>query len=276
MIKTFLAGVAIGIANIIPGLSGATVAISFGVYEKLIEAIATIKTTFIQNLSFLAILGFGIIVGIITFAKGIVFSFEKYELWLVCFFIGLILGGIPAIYQKTNKQFSATNIIPLLIAFGLVLLIGLVDVNNTVNSNDLGLINYLMIVLVGFLGASAMIVPGISGAFIFLVLGYYHVIIEAIANLTDSNLFLESLIILGFLAIGIILGLFSFAKLIKYFLKQYSNQTYFAIFGVIFASIIILFKPLIDIEIVFYQAVIALLLIDLGFFITYLLGGRHD
>ncbi len=275
-IFVFIAGVLIGIANVIPGLSGATVAISLGVYEQLIDALAYLRTNFSKNISFLAILFAGAVIGIIVFAKGIVFSFAEYELWTICFFIGLILGGIPYIYLKTTKRLSIGNLSAFLIACLLVLLMGFADVNSDVAVDNLTLIDYLMIILVGFLGSAAMIVPGISGAFIFIVLGYYNFIIETISNLTKPAMWLESVVILSFLALGIIIGIFTIAKMIKYFIVNHADVTYFAILGIIAASVVILFVPLLTIEVVFYQAVIALLLIDAGFFITYFLGGKND
>ncbi len=275
-IFVLFAGFLIGIANIIPGLSGATVAISLGIYERLIEALTNLRQNFRQYIPFLLLLVIGALIGIVVFAKGIVISFEKYELWTVCFFIGLILGGIPYIYSKTSKKLSFSNILAFIIAGGLVLLLGFANIENGQTVENVAFLDYLMIILVGFLGAAAMIVPGISGAFIFIVLGYYNYILETINNLTNPDLFFNSLFVLSLLALGIIIGLFTIAKMIKYFINKHCDITYFAILGIVVASVIILFIPFLPLEVIFYQAVVALLLIDAGFFITYLLGGLHD
>ncbi len=269
---TFLSGIIIGMANVIPGVSGATLAISLGVYENLLEAITNFHKNIKKNLLFLLVLGLGALTGIFFLAKGIVFSFEKYQLFTVCFFIGLILGGIPFIFQKTNKKFNFTNLFIFIVSFAIIFIIGLINVENETISQDLTIVEYLKITIAGFIGSGSMIIPGISGAFILVVMGYYNFIIEKINDITNPALFKESIIVLLFFGIGVLLGIYLIAKIIKYLITKYQNITYVIILGIIFASIIVLLIPLLKLNIVFGQAIIALLLIDAGFFISYYIG----
>lgn len=268
-----ISGFIIGIANVIPGLSGATLAVSLGIYEKIIESVTTLFSEFKKNIVFLSFLGIGMIAGILTFAKGLSFAFEEYELWTVCFFIGLILGGVPYIFNKTNKSFNFKNIFIFAIAFFLILFLGSMTVSTNGDIVNPGMLDYMIILIAGFLGASAMIIPGISGSFIFILLGVYEYIINTLNNLTIPTLFLESFIVLIFLGIGVLIGIFTVAKVMKFLIEKHQNTTYTAILGIIFASIIVLIIPQIQTEVIFGQALIAVLLIDFGFFVSLLLGG---
>ena len=120
----FIKGMLIGIANIIPGLSGGTMAITVGIYEKLISTIGNFfrkfKETFKENMIFLIPIGLGAVVGVVGFSKLLKFLLDNFEMPTKFAFIGLILGSFPLIFKKSNKNgFKKSYLIPFIITFGI-------------------------------------------------------------------------------------------------------------------------------------------------------------
>lgn len=227
-----LKGIAIGIANAIPGVSGGTIAVITKIYDELLESITPNIKKLIKNMPFLLPVGIGMIIGILLAAKVLAFLFETYNVPTQLFFMGIILGSMPMIYQEATreKKLRLINIIPFLIGAGIMIGMFFIRTDN-ISSVDSSLTvgNAVLFVLSAFLAAVAMIIPGISGALVMKILGAYD---AAIMALNDMNI----PVILLF-AVGAIVGIFVAAKVISMLLKKFRKETYCIIAGLIIGSV---------------------------------------
>ncbi len=227
-----LKGIAIGIANAIPGVSGGTIAVITKIYDELLESITPNIKKLIKNMPFLLPVGIGMIIGILLAAKVLAFLFETYNVPTQLFFMGIILGSMPMIYQEATreKKLQPINIIPFLIGAGIMIGMFFIRTDN-ISSVDSSLTvgNAVLFVLAAFLAAVAMIIPGISGALVMKILGAYD---AAIMALNDMNI----PVILLF-AVGAIVGIFVAAKVISMLLKKFRKETYCIIAGLIIGSV---------------------------------------
>ena len=240
-----VAGIVFGLANVIPGVSGGTMAVVFGLYERLIDLVANLRTKWRKELPFILVFGLGAGIGILAFGKLMKWILANYPTEANAFFIGIILGSIPMLVRLTFKQgkkwhVSLANILPMLITFGIMIPMALAGdtskakeaaVAAQVTSFNLG--NTLLYILYGIIAISTMIIPGISGSFVMLLLGFYGTIIGAVADL-------NFLVLIPF-AIGCLIGLISVTKLIKWLLAKYAEPSYSAILGFVFGSILCIF-----------------------------------
>ena len=227
-----LKGIAMGIANAIPGVSGGTIAVITKIYDELLESITPNIKKLIKNIPFLLPVGIGMIIGILLAAKVLAFLFETYNVPTQLFFMGIILGSMPMIYQEATreKKLQPINIIPFLIGAGIIIGMFFIRTDN-ISSVDSSLTvgNAVLFVLAAFLAAVAMIIPGISGALVMKILGAYD---AAIMALNDMNI----PVILLF-AVGAIVGIFVAAKVISMLLKKFRKETYCIIAGLIIGSV---------------------------------------
>ncbi len=250
MIKNFIGGILIGIANIIPGVSGGTVIVILGLFDKVMESISNLfklKISLkerINSFLFLCQIGVGLIIGLVGFAKILEFLFVKFEMQTLYLFTGLILASIPMLKKKEMEG----KINPIYFVLG-ILLIGtiaylnpgesdnIVEIDTLLNT-DLTLFYLLTLVLIGAISGATMIFPGISGSMVLLVIGKYHLFKGYIANVTSFNL--NILIPLVFIAMGVGLGIIMSAKITNYLLKNFKQNTMSFIIGLIIMSSIII------------------------------------
>lgn len=244
MIKNILKGAVIGISNIIPGVSGGTMAVSMGIYDKLIHCITHLFSEFKKNLLFLLPIVAGILIALVVGSFGIEYLFDAYPLPTNLTFIGLIIGGLPAVGKKVKgEKVNAGHIIAFLVFFLLVTglaLVGNVDGATADLSFSAG--NVIIMVGIGIIAAATMVVPGVSGSMVLLVLGYYNPVLESINNFLralkdfDTNGIVTGLGILVPFGVGIVIGIFAIAKLIEIIFKKFPIYAYYAIIGLIAAS----------------------------------------
>lgn len=236
-LKLMICGIVFGVANVIPGVSGGTMLVVFGVYDKFAEAISGIKAIF-KNIKFLIFLGIGAVVGILGFAKVISFLFEAYEVQTYMYFIGLIVGSIPLIYRMGTEESKVKPlcIVPFLAALAVV--VGLAVLNNSFADTSAAEavtgfdpLFMLKILICVFIAAVAMIIPGISGSFVMLLLGVYNTVIASIQF--DA---LNFYVIIP-TAVGVILGVIFGAKIISALMKKFRLMTYSAIMGLVVGSV---------------------------------------
>ena len=239
-----VAGIVFGLANVIPGVSGGTMTVVFGLYERLIDLVANLRTKWRKELPVILVFGLGAGIGILAFGKLMKWILANYPTEANAFFIGIILGSIPMLVRLTFRQgekwhVSLANILPMLITFGVMIPMALADTSGAkesavaaqVTSFNLG--NTLLYILYGVIAISTMIIPGISGSFVMLLLGFYGTIIGAVADL-------NFLVLIPF-AIGCLIGLITVTKLIKWLLARYAEPSYSAILGFVFGSILCIF-----------------------------------
>lgn len=234
-LKYFLCGIVFGVANVIPGVSGGTMLVVFGVFDKLTEAISGIKNIF-RNMAFLVTFALGAGGGILLSAKVIGSMFEAYAIQTNMFFIGLILGGVPLILKlgTSEKKVKPLCAVPFLLSMAVV--IGLtvlekLDLFTMTAENVTGfdVIFSLKMFVCAAVAAVTMIIPGISGSFMMMLLGVYQTIIGA---LNDMNFY----VIIPFAA-GAIVGIIFGAKLISILIKKNKLMVYSAIMGMVVGSV---------------------------------------
>lgn len=242
MIKTFLSGIAVGIANIIPGVSGGTMMVLLGIYDKVLVSISNIIKPKNQNrykeLLYIFILCSGGAIGIVGFANILDIMFDKFEVQTYYFFIGLLLSSLM-IFVKTEFGNNKISLINLSLGLLIVLAIQLFNVDSTFSGIPaISLTLIIQLLLVGVVAGVAMIVPGVSGALLLLILGKYHLVKAYIANLFSFKVeVIFPVIILG---IGMAIGVYLSAKIIGDLIKKYRNETFSFIVGLIVASIVII------------------------------------
>jgi putative membrane protein len=230
MIRSFVAGLCIGIANIIPGVSGGTLAVILGIYDKLIQSISTIiKTPFSAKKEFQFILPIliGAVCAVKLGASLIQYFLQVYPNPTYWFFIGLILGSLPIIFkQHSNMTLTLPKAIAFLIPLVLMIALSISEPPSTTSTSSA---SPLLLFLSGSIAAGTMIIPGISGSFMLLLIGTYPLIIEAVSTLNFR--------IIAIVGAGAIIGLILVTKLITLTLKKYPALTYYTIIGFLIGSI---------------------------------------
>ena len=245
-IVLFIKGGLIGIANIIPGVSGGTMAVVLGIYEQLVEAIGEFFTNGKKRqeyIRFLMTIGFGALFAIMALSWLMDFLLNFYRSYTYMFFVGLIAGSIPAIYRSRHEMRLTPGAIAAFI-LGMVVIVGFKwlgiqkpeVVSENVGTFELPVGQIAPLLFGGILAGGSMIVPGISGSFMLVLLGQYEIVIRAV-----KTLHLGVLLILG---IGVVLGVLIFARVIDIFLKRWPKETFYFILGLVVASIGVIFPGL--------------------------------
>lgn len=231
-----LKGVAMGAADVVPGVSGGTIAFISGIYEELLGSISTVNMKLFKTLkneglkkawqqvngNFLLALFTGIFISIVSLAKAIKWLLENEPILLWSFFFGLVLASIIYI----AKQITKWNFISIFVTvIGAFVAYYITTLNPLVSENS----SPLFLFLAGSIAICAMILPGISGAFILVLLGAYKPILSAV---NDRDF--KTIAIVGF---GAIVGLLSFSKILKWLFEHYKNYTLAALTGFIIGSL---------------------------------------
>lgn len=244
MIKNIFKGMVIGIANIIPGVSGGTMMVSMGIYDKLIHCITHLFSEFKKSVLFLIPIAIGMVVAIIGSSFGIEYLFENFPIQTTLLFIGLIIGGFPAIWKNVKGQkVKPGHIVAFLVFAAVVIVMALMgDAEGNTADLSFGLINILKLFVVGVIAAATMVIPGVSGSMMLLLMGYYHPILSAINDFMsalvafDMDGILTGIGILVPFGIGVVVGIFAIAKLIEIIFSKFPLYAYWAIIGLIAAS----------------------------------------
>lgn len=265
-------GFFVGIANIIPGVSGGTLAITLGIYEELIEAISHFFGKIKSNIKFLIPIGIGAFTAIVISSRIIEISLEKYTLPTILFFTGLILGGMPMLFGKIKKNIKPSYALIFLATFALVIGVMFLKTGNDVVLVDLNAWGYFKLFLVGVIAAATMIIPGISGSFMLMVMGYYEPIINVINEFTSFNNLWNNFWILMPFGIGVLLGVIVIAKIIEFLFQKFEVPTYFGIIGFVLASLIGIFTSAGNLVFTPTFIIVGIILMVLGFVIAYKLG----
>lgn len=237
-------GMIIGLANIIPGVSGGTMMVAMGIYDQLIHSITHLLKEFKKSIRFLLPIFIGVAVAIVLLAKLFDFLLVHAPIATNLAFCGLILGSVPPIVQNVkHKGFNFTYGIAFFAFFAIVVLGALFsnasgpDAKLTVSFGGLA-----MLFLVGVIAAATMVIPGVSGSMMLMLMGYYQPVISLVSTAVDSLIHFDfpallNCIILGIpFGLGVIVGIYAIAKLIEWVLKNYQLHTYWAILGLIIAS----------------------------------------
>ncbi len=244
MLKSILKGMVMGIANVIPGVSGGTMAVSMGIYDKLIHSVTHLVSEFKKSMKFLIPVGIGMVLGIILLSQLIGLMFEHFPIQTNLLFIGLILGGLPAIYSKVKgKSIRVPHIVSFLVFF--VIVVGMAAIGEVDKAGSVltfNLTNCIILILVGIIAAATMVIPGVSGSMVLMLLGYYNSIIDTINNVVNSLVamnidgIIQGVLVLVPFGIGVVIGIFAIAKLVEIIFNKFPLMAYWAIIGLIVAS----------------------------------------
>lgn len=248
-VMDMIKGIFIGVANIIPGVSGGTMAVSLGIYDKLIGAVSNLLSNWKKSLLTLLPIILGCGIGIVGFTYAIEYLLSKHTFVTCMAFVGLILGGVPVLVGTLRRELRRRRsigfggIAAFLALFALAAFLPMLssgeEVLKTFSPTPGTLISLF---LVGVVASATMVVPGVSGSLVMMILGYYYGIIETIKNFLDALKVLDmpgvlhGVLLLTPFGIGVLLGIFLIAKLITFLFKRYAVHTYCAILGLIAAS----------------------------------------
>lgn len=231
-----LKGMAMGAADVVPGVSGGTIAFISGIYEELLGSIASIKIGLIKTLkekgvkavwqeingNFLASLFIGIGISVVSLAKAIKWMLENEPVLLWSFFFGLIVASIIYI----GKQVTKWNVsVIVLLVLGALSAYYITTLEPMVSENS----SPLFLFLTGAIAICAMILPGISGAFILVLLGAYKPVLDAVHN--------RDLVTIAIVGAGAVVGLLSFSKVLKWLFANYKNGMLAVLTGFIIGSL---------------------------------------
>ena len=247
----FFKGVIVGVANIIPGVSGGTIAVITGVFDPIIEALNTLFKKFVRNLKFIIPLGLGAVIGVIGFSKLVGYSLEHFPLQTGFFFIGLVLGSVPLIYASLSQsgKFRGGYLIPFALCALAVVALAVTQTYFVPEDQaagtlpDMSFIVFIKYFFGGMLSAGAMVVPGVSGSLVMMLLGLYDDVLAMISGITsfgDKALMLRAFLCIIPMALGIIAGIFTIAKIIGWLFKKYRTGTYYGILGLLAGSVLAL------------------------------------
>lgn len=236
-------GMAMGIAEVIPGVSGGTIAFITNIYERLLNSIKSIDKEFVRKVlkfklldawrhidgpQFLFFLLLGMGAGLVSGVFGITHLLEKYpeELW--GFFFGLIIASAIYIGGKVEK-WNALRVVTLMVGIAFAFTV-------TMLAPSQGSTSLFYVFCCGAIAISALILPGISGSFILLLMGMYAVVIQALKRLLSAFNF-DDLTLIAVFACGCIIGLLTFARLMSWLFKTHGDQTLAILTGVMLGSL---------------------------------------
>ncbi len=244
MLKKLFQGMVVGIANIIPGVSGGTMMVAMGLYDRLIHAITHLKSEFKESMKLLVPIFAGAGLAIVILSRVFEFLLETYPIPTNFAFCGLIAGSLPFIFKKVKGHpVTVGKMIPLLIFFGIVILMAVLGENSGADADvSFGLMNVIKLLAVGIIAAATMVIPGVSGSMMLMLLGYYDVILKSINTFIDALVGLDVPLLLEMcgrlipFGIGVIIGIFLIAKIIEFIFMKAEIHAYYAIIGLITAS----------------------------------------
>lgn len=242
--KSLLGGAAIGVAMIIPGVSGGTVAVLLNIYDKLINALGNITKNFKEKILFLipVLLGMALAFAAMYFPLKYALKYAPFP--TVMLFAGLMVGSFPKLFKDSKAfGFKKCNLYSILLPFAVIIGICILKFFVYAGEADLSasmpIWGYFAIIGVAMLGSCALVVPGVSGSMLLMILGYYTPVLGLISMLTSN--FWHAALVLVLFALGLVIGFFSIAKLMKFFLNRFPRGTRWAIIGFVLGSIPALF-----------------------------------
>lgn len=244
MLKMILQGMAVGIANIIPGVSGGTMMVAMGLYDKLIHAITHLRKEFKESLKLLIPIFLGAGIAVVLLSRLFEFLLADYPIPTNFAFCGLIGGSLPFIFKKVEgHKISIGKMIPFLVFFAIVISMALLgETSGAAADVSFGIVNIIKLLGVGVVAAATMVVPGVSGSMMLMLLGYYDVILATINDCIDALLafdigeLMKAAGVLIPFGLGVVVGIFVIAKMIEFIFERAEIHAYYGIIGLIMAS----------------------------------------
>ncbi|MGM0898930.1 MAG: DUF368 domain-containing protein [Bacillota bacterium] len=235
--KNIYRGILMGISDLIPGVSGGTIAFILGIYDRLLESISGFfSREWKKQLGFLVPLGMGIVITLLLFSRFIEFLLYNHYEATQFFFMGLILGVLPYIMKQAEvkKNFTARHVVILLVIGAALASMAFIQTDDNIAPiTELSMPTFFLLFFSGWIASMAMLLPGISGSFILLLIGVYSTAINALSTL--------NLPIVMAIGAGVMVGFIVSSKAISYLLEHFTYVTYAAIIGLILGSLFVVF-----------------------------------
>jgi putative membrane protein len=232
-----LKGFIVGSSMSVPGVSGGTMAILLGIYDRLISSISRFTKDLKGNILFLIKFCVGAGIGIFTLARVIEFLLTVAPAPVSFFFLGAVIGGVPALYKKTQtngSKLKVASVIYFLIGLAIVISIGFLPTGVINITSGSGIVHYLMLFVTGIIIALALVLPGISTSHMLLVLGMYDSMLAAISNL--------DFVYVGILGVVTLIGIFLTTRPIEWTMNKFPHQTYYVVIGFVIGSTLDIFR----------------------------------
>lgn len=239
----FIKGIILGISFVIPGVSGGTLAVLMGIYEELIEAASNFYKSvndFKKYFMYLLPIGLGVVFSVSVFARIIKFGLDKAPIITILIFLGMIIGGIPSLCMNV-KGYKITIKDTSLMLVGMLIVLSMLifhKSSNLVTFDNINMYGYVILFFVGMLAAVTMVVPGISGSFTLMLIGYYEPVLNMVNEITAFKNLSTNIILMCVFMLGVVLGIVFVSKIIDWCLKHYKKETYYAIIGFVLSSIV--------------------------------------
>lgn len=274
MFRNLIGGIAVGIANIIPGVSGGTMMVILGIFNRVNEAISGVFKVHNENrkedILFLVQVLIGAGIGLVGFAKVLTLCFDYFPTQTMYWFVGLVAFSVP-VFLKTELKDYKTNLLWVAIGMAIIFVISAIAPDKSGEMNPviptLSFALCLRMVIVGMIAGFSMLLPGISGSMMLLILGDYYLFKTLLANVTTFDPTI--LILLGFIGIGVLLGIVVAAKMISFLLKRVPANTLSCLLGLVVGSTFALIPFTASYD--FMTILTSVLAVGLGGLLVYLL-----
>ncbi len=271
-VSLILKGMVLGISFILPGVSGGVLSVIMGIYDKLIEAVSHFYeswTNFKKYFKFLFFLGIGGLISVLILTNVIEVALAKFPVFTILLFVGLILGGVPQLFNKIKKDINIGNICLLFIGIILLFIMSITTSSAGDQVIDTSLVSLLKMFGIGVLSSATIVIPGISGSFLLMVLGYYEPLLRIINEITSFTNLFNNIIVMIPLGLGLVIGGIVIAKIIDFCLNKYAIKTYFVINGFVIASILEVFLSVFEYSFSIYEMVLGFVIMVLSALIVY-------
>jgi putative membrane protein len=261
MLTNFLKGIPIGVGAIAPGLSGGTLSIILGLYQKIISAISNLLNKPVASIRFLIPVGLGAVVGVVAFSTVQRVLLERYLMQTMFCFMGLIIGSLPFLFREANEQDPITRqnawsrVIPFVVTFAIGLALAILDTREIDVAPVvvvMSVTTFLRLLLVGVLIAASLVIPGVSGTVLLVMIGQYGLVLNAVSDLRNilklpmaspemlQGIF-DNILVLIPLGLGAVAGAFLFSRLMDVMFTRWHGPTYAAILGFVVGSLLALY-----------------------------------
>lgn len=268
-----------GVANIIPGVSGGTMAVSMGIYDDIISAITHLFKQFKKSVLTLLPYFIGMAASLVGLSYVIEQSLKNYNLQTNFLFIGLILGGLPVLLSRfKGKKVGVGCGVAFVIAFAAIIGLQLLGGGNNVIEIKINAIEVIKLFFIGVIASATMVVPGVSGSMILMILGYYEPILSEVNKFVaalkgfDIPAMMDGAMILVPFGLGVVIGIFAIAKIIEFLLREYEAITFSAILGLVVASPFAIFMQTTLPKLNVGNISVSVVTFVIGFVIAYFLG----
>ena len=271
-ISLILKGIVLGVSFILPGVSGGVLSVVMGIYDKLIEAVSHFYESwanFKKYFNFLFFLGVGGIISVLILTNVIEFALNKIPVITILLFVGLIVGGVPQLFNKIKNEVSFGNILLMFIGIGLLVIMSFTTGGAGNQVIDTSLISMIKMFGIGVLSSATIVIPGVSGSFLLMVIGYYEPLLRIVNEITSFTNLYNNIIVMIPLGIGLVLGAILIARVIDFCLKKYPVKTYYVIIGFVIASIIEVFLSVFEYSYTIPTIIIGLILMVFSSLIVY-------